>query len=180
MENNLVVVGCYYFKQGAKLISALETQFQRGKSLKGEYFLSDTINIMIELGLKMRTQSVAVWLDTGTIDATLLTNRYLLEHSRLNKKSKKNISHLTILDPVVIHPSARISNSVIGPYASIGAGCTITGSKIEDSIIEAGATVDAAALTGSFIGRKARVQGISSNAPPLKLNIGDDSSVSLI
>ncbi len=180
MENNLVVVGCYYFKQGAKLVSALETQFQRGKSLKGEYFLADTINIMIEHGLKMRTQSVAVWLDTGTIDATLSTNRYLLEHSKLNQKTKRNKSGLTIIDPVVIHPSARISNSVIGPYASIGAGCTIKSSKIEDFIIESGASVHAAALTGSFVGRQARVQGISSEAPPLKLNIGDDSSVSLI
>jgi glucose-1-phosphate thymidylyltransferase len=179
-ENNLVVVGCYYFKHGAKLVSALETQFQRGKSLKGEYYLTDTINIMIEHGLKMRTQSVNVWLDTGTIDAALMTNRYLLEHGKHIQIKKRKGSKLTIIPPVFIHPSARISNSMIGPYASIGADCTITSSRIEDSIIETGATVDTAALLGCFIGRRAKVQGISSEPPPLKLNIGDDSSVSLI
>lgn len=179
LENNLVVVGCYYFKQAGKLLSALEVQFQRGASLRGEYFLTDTINIMIERGLKMRTETVEVWLDTGTIDATLETNRYLLEHGKSNKTKIGRKTGVTIVPPVFVHTSAKISNSVIGPFASIGADCTITSSRIEDSIIEAGATVEAAALQGSFIGRQARVQGRSVDDPPLKLNIGDDSSVSL-
>jgi glucose-1-phosphate thymidylyltransferase len=134
---------------------------------------------MIERGLKMRTETVEVWLDTGTIDATLETNRYLLEHGKSKKTKIGRKTGVTIVPPVFVHTSAKISNSVIGPFASIGADCTITSSRIEDSIIEAGATVDAAALQGSFIGRQARVQGRSVDDPPLKLNIGDDSSVSL-
>ena len=179
MDNNLVVVGCYYFKQAKKLLSAIEEQFRRGTPLKGEYFLTDTINIMIERGLKMRTQTVEVWLDTGTIDATLETNRYLLEHGKANKTKNEKQHGLKIVPPVFVHASAEISNSVIGPYASIGADCIITGARVEDSILEAGVTVEAAALKGSFIGRQARVQGRSAADPPLKLNIGDDSSVSL-
>jgi glucose-1-phosphate thymidylyltransferase len=179
MDNNLVVVGCYYFKQAKKLLSAIEEQFQRGSSLTGEYFLTDTINIMIERGLKMRTQTVEVWLDTGTIDATLETNRYLLEHGKANKTKNEKRHGLKIVPPVFIHASAEISNSVIGPYASIGADCMITGARVEDSILEAGVTVDAAALKGSFIGQRARVQGRSADDPPLKLNIGDNSSVTL-
>jgi glucose-1-phosphate thymidylyltransferase len=75
-KNNLVVVGCYYFKHSEILMSALAEQFRRGKPRKGEYFLTDTINIMIENGLKMRTRLVDVWLDIGTISAALETNRY--------------------------------------------------------------------------------------------------------
>ncbi|MBE3120451.1 MAG: nucleotidyltransferase [Candidatus Atribacteria bacterium] len=179
MDNNLVVVGCYYFKQAEELLSAIEEQFRRGASLRGEYFLTDTINIMIERGLKMRTQTVEVWLDTGTIDATLETNRYLLEHGKANKTKNEKQKGIKIVPPVFVHASAEISNSVIGPYASIGADCIITGARVEDSILEAGVTVDAAALKGSFIGRQARVQGRSADDPPLKLNIGDNSSVSL-
>jgi glucose-1-phosphate thymidylyltransferase len=178
-DNNLVVVGCYYFKQAEELLSAIEEQFRRGDSLKGEYFLTDTINIMIERGLKMRTQTVMVWLDTGTIEATLETNRYLLEHGNANKTKSEKQRGLKIVPPVFIHTSARISNSVIGPYASIGADCIITEARVEDSILEASVTVEAAALKGSFIGRQARVRGRSADDPALKLNVGDDSSVLL-
>jgi len=180
IENNLVVVGCYYFKQADKLLSAIEEQLRGGVSLKGEYFLTETINIMIERGLKMRAQTVEVWLDTGTIEATLETNRYLLEHGKANKTKNKKQRGLQIVPPVFIHTSAKIKNSVIGPYASIGADCIITEARVEDSILEAGVTVEAAALKGSFIGRQARVRGRSADDPPLTLNIGDNSSVTVL
>ena len=45
MENNLVVVGCYYFKSAEKLLAAIEEQMERNSCLKGEYFLTDTIYI---------------------------------------------------------------------------------------------------------------------------------------
>jgi glucose-1-phosphate thymidylyltransferase len=179
MDNNLVVVGCYYIKQAEQLLSAIEEQFQRGASLKGEYFLTDTINIMIERGLKMRTQTVEVWLDTGTIEAALETNRYLLGHGQANRTNNEKLPGLKIVPPVFVHASARISNSIIGPYASIGADCIITDAHVENSIIEAGATVDSVALKGSYVGRQAVVQGRSAGDPSLKLNIGDDSSVSM-
>jgi glucose-1-phosphate thymidylyltransferase len=179
LDNKLVVVGCYFFKQAGKLLSAIEEQFKRNISRKGEYFLTDTINIMIEHGLKMRTQLVDVWLDTGTIEATLETNRYLLEHGKTSQIKNQKQHAVKVVPPVFIHPSARISNSVIGPYASIGADCVITDARVEDSILEAGVTIEAAALKGSFIGRQASVVGRSAADAPLKLNIGDASFVSL-
>jgi glucose-1-phosphate thymidylyltransferase len=112
----------------------------------------------------------------GTIEATLETNRYLLEHGRDNTKSinRKNVK---IVPPVFIHESAAVNHSTIGPNASIGADCKITNSRVEDSILETGVVVDAAALKGSFIGRQARVQGRSAESTPMVLNIGDNSSV---
>ena len=177
-ENGLAVVGCYYFQQAEKLLTAIEEQFRRGTSLKGEYFLADAINIMIERGLKLRTQTVNVWLDTGTIQATLETNKYLLEHGRENSAGHLG-EDVKINRPVFVHPTAEIVNSTIGPHVSIGAGCVITGSRIENSILEVGVTVKAAALKGSFIGRQAQIQGCSADDPPLTLNIGDNSSVVL-
>jgi glucose-1-phosphate thymidylyltransferase len=179
LENNRVVVGCYYFREGRDLVSAIQEQMKRGTSLKGEYFLTDTINIMLERGLKMRTHIAETWMDTGTIDATLETNRYLLEHGKANQKVNVDQNGIKIVAPVFIHASAEISNSVIGPYASIEADCKITDARIEDSILEAGVSVEAASLKGSFIGRHARVKGHSIQDPPLKLNIGDNSSVIL-
>ena len=71
VENDLAVVGCYYFKSSEDLMAAIEEQMQRDVQLKNEYFLVDAINIMLERGALMRVERVEAWLDTGTIDATL-------------------------------------------------------------------------------------------------------------
>lgn len=179
LENNRVVIGCYYLRESQALISAIHEQMKRGTALKGEYFLTDALNIMIERGLKMRTQAVEVWLDTGTIDATLETNRYLLQHGQANRTQAEKKGGLEIIPPVFIHRSAQVSGSVIGPDVSIGADCRVSNAHIEDSILESGVMVENAALKGSFIGRMASIQGRSADTPPLKLNIGDNSSVSI-
>jgi glucose-1-phosphate thymidylyltransferase len=183
LDNNRVVVGCYYFREGRDLIAAIEEQMRRGVQLKGEYFLADAINIYLETGRKrMRVEEVETWLDTGTIAATLETNRYLLERLQNSTPGSSDASPfqragVQIVAPVFIHETAEIHDAVIGPYASIGPGCKIEKARIDDSILEAGAAVESAALTGSFIGCRAQVRGRSAEAPPLRLNIGDDSSV---
>jgi len=176
LENNRVAVGCYYFREGHELVSAIEEQMKRKNSLKGEYFLADAINIMVERGLKIRTQDIDIWLDMGTIETILETNRYLLGHGHDNTKSIHR-ENVRINPPVFIHESAAIDHSTIGPNASIGADCKITNSRVEDSILETGVVVEAAALQNSFIGRQALIQGHSAEADPMVLNIGDNSSI---
>ena len=177
VDNNLVVVGCYYFRKAEGLISAIEEHLQQRTPKNGEHFLTDTINIMIEHGLKMRTMNVSVWLDTGTIEATLETNRYLLEHGRESNPQNVKGENFKIVPPVFVHETAEVNNSTVGPHVSIGEKCVISGSRIENSIIESGVTLDAVALKGSFIGRQSQVMGRSADDPPLTLNIGDNSSI---
>lgn len=173
-ENNLALVGCYYFKKGELLIQAINEQIKRGIQLKGEYFLVDAINIMIDHDAKMRTKSVDVWLDTGTIEATLETNTYMLEHGRDNSKEAAKREGVTIIPPVFIHPSAKVEASVIGPHASISSDCDVNGCIIRNSILDDGAEVTDSVLDGSFIGRQAKVEG-----RPRTINIGDNSSVQI-
>jgi len=177
MDNNLVVVGCYYLKSSEKLLAAIDDQMKRGVMLKNEYFLTDSISIMIENGAKVRTNAISTWLDTGTIDATLDTNRLLLEKHGSNVSTFKR-SNVRIIDPVAIHESAEIIDSTIGPYASIGANCRIENSQIAESILEAGGEIKAAALNRSLIGRQAKVHA-RGDGNAMSLNIGDNSSVVL-
>jgi glucose-1-phosphate thymidylyltransferase len=174
IENNLALVGCYYFKNSEKLLSAIDEQMQRGIELKGEYFLADAINIMIEHGAQMRVQKVEAWLDTGTIDATLETNAYMLEHGRDNSQEAAKRPGVTVRPPVFIHPSAKVEASVIGPHVSIGQGCEVNGSVIQNTILEDEAAVTNSVLERSFIGRQARVEGRTSS-----VNVGDTSSIQL-
>lgn len=177
LDNNLVVVGCYYFKSAERLLAAIDDQMQRGVMLKNEYFMTDAISIMIEGGAKVRTQKISTWLDTGTIDATLDTNKILLEKSG-SQAGKFEGSNVEIIEPVAIHESAVISNSKIGPFASIGANCRIENAQIAESIVEADCEVKDAVLTRSLIGKQAKVRG-RGDGHVSQLNIGDTSQVVL-
>jgi glucose-1-phosphate thymidylyltransferase len=177
MDNNLVVVGCYYIKSADRLLAAIDDQMERGVMLKNEYFLTDAISIMIEGGAKVRTQKISTWLDTGTIEATLDTNKILLEKTGSNGDKFKGLN-VEIIEPVAIHESAQISNSRIGPYASIGANCKIENSQITESIIEADCEITDAALSRSLIGRQAKVKA-RGDGQVMELNISDTSSVIL-
>jgi len=175
MENNLAVVGCYYFREGEALISAIEEQIRRDVQLKNEYFLADAINIMLERGASMRVERVNQWLDAGTIDAALETNAVLLD--RFAEETPPAFPNTTILPPVAIHPSALIENAVIGPHVSIGANCEIRDSRIEESILGEGTRVYAAAPPHSLVGANAEIRGRGAEEPPLSLNVGDSSRI---
>ena len=178
MENNLALVGCYYFQSGEELVSAIKEQFHRDLQLKGEYFLVDAINIMIERGSKVRAQMVDSWLDTGTIEATLETNRHLL-NSRNKFSAVQTTPGVEITPPVFIHPDAKVTESQIGPNVSIGANCQISGSKIEDSILEQGVKIENAHLKHSLLGCNVSVRGGGLDSPAVSLNLGDNSSVEM-
>ncbi len=182
MENNLALVGCYYFRAAEDLLSAIDEQMARDIRLKDEFFLVDAINIMLQRGARIRVDQTETWLDTGTIDSTLETNRYLLErdgHALLtenNGNGKKHVPGVKVIQPVFIHETAEVTDSQIGPYASIGANCRVSGSIIEDSIIEADCEISDISLKRSVVGRQATVQGHGTREV-LTLNISDDSSV---
>lgn len=172
--NNQVVVGFYYFAKSEDLISAIEEQMRRGIQLKGEYFLADAVNIMLERGLKMRTVQIDTWLDAGVPATVLETNAYLLDHGHDNSSAAAQRPGVTIIPPVYIHPSAVVETSVIGPHVSIAAGCQVRDSRLTNSILEDYSQVSQVILDSSLVGRQAQVAG-----SPRTLNIGDHTTLNL-
>jgi glucose-1-phosphate thymidylyltransferase len=170
MHNNLAVVGCYYFKEGEALVAAIEEQMRRGIRLHDEFYLADAVNIMLERGAQMRTHAVDIWLDAGTPDSLLETNRYLLEHGRDNSALFSNHSGTVLIPPVYIHPEASAHNAIIGPYVSMSAGCRIQDSIVRNSILEEGALVTNIIMEDSLLGR-----GVLVTGQVLHLNMGDQS-----
>ncbi|HKI53520.1 MAG TPA: sugar phosphate nucleotidyltransferase [Anaerolineales bacterium] len=177
MENNLVIAGCYYFKEGKELVAAIEEQMERNVSLKNEYFLADAMSIMIEHGTKIRVHEISTWLDTGTIDATLDTNKILLNRGAANVKKDETRDSVKIIAPSFVHPSAEISEAVIGPHASIGANCKISQAVIQESVIGEGTQIKQTAIANSLIGSNCYVEGQPDKGETMSLNIGDNSSV---
>ena len=171
LDNNLVVVGFYFFRQGEELVDAIAEQMKRNLTLKDEFFLADAINILLERGAKMRTQEVNAWMDAGMPDALLETNRYLLENGRDNSaQAVQNHPGVAIIPPVFISPKAKITASVIGPHVSIGEDCCLNQVVVSNSILEEGAQVEHMILSGSHLGRDVNVHGQVTH-----LNLGDQS-----
>jgi len=174
VANNLAVVGFYYFKDSHQLIAAIDEQMDRDLQLKGEYYLVDAVNILLERGLRMRTQSVDIWLDAGTPEALLETNRFLLKNGRDNSARAAQQKDVVILPPVYIHPSAKVEESIIGPDVSLGAGCVVEHSIIRDSIVEDEAYAKGVILEKSLVGRRARLQRRAGI-----INAGDNTEVTV-
>lgn len=170
--NNLAVVGMYYLRQAERLISAIEAQMAGKTTLHGEFFLADALTILLQQGLKMRVQAVEVWHDCGKPDTLLETNRYLLEHGRDNSVIAAQRPGVVVVPPVYIDPTAAVHASVIGPHVSIGGGCEVRRSLIQNSLIDADSQILDTALSASLIGRGARVIGRDRS-----LNVGDSSEI---
>jgi glucose-1-phosphate thymidylyltransferase len=170
MSTNLVVVGFYYFRSAERLLAAIEKQIERQITLKNEFFLADAINILLADGALMRPSKVDVWLDAGTPDTVLETNRYLLEHGRDNTELACQRQGVSIIPPVFIHETARVDACVIGPHASIGPECELKQAIIKNSILEEGTHVEEMNLEDSLIGRNVHLRG-----QPVRLNLGDES-----
>ncbi|MBA4421386.1 MAG: nucleotidyltransferase [Anaerolinea sp.] len=172
MDNNRVVIGLYYYRQGKKLLAAIEEQIETGKSFKGEYFLTDATTIMLQRGAKMRTVEVGAWLDAGTSEALLETNRLLLDKQTHNLPPVKFGPDVIIIHPVSIPEDVKLARCTIGPHVSIANGCTIEDSRLEDCIMDESTTVRHSVLSHSLVGRHVLVDGVHGT-----VDLGDNSCV---
>jgi glucose-1-phosphate thymidylyltransferase len=101
----------------------------------------------------------------------LKTNRFLLEHGRDNSRQATS-AHSVIIPPVYIAPSARVENSIVGPYVTVAEHSVVLRSIVRDSILDEGAYIDDTMLDRSLIGKDAVVRGRYR-----VLNVGDSSQV---
>jgi glucose-1-phosphate thymidylyltransferase len=166
--SNLALVGLYYVANPALLTLCLEELFKKEIKTNNEYQLTDALQLMIEKGEKVKVFPVEGWYDCGKPETLLSTNRYLLLKRDLHYK----IDNVTIVEPVYIDETAKVKNSVIGPYTTIAANCEISDTIIRNSIISPGAVVKRAMLENSIIGSDAVVKGNYK-----KLNTGDSSEI---
>ncbi len=170
MDHRKTTVGVFWFREGQELVSAIDYMLEHDIRTKGEYYLADAINIMIERGNHFVTENVTVWQDCGQPDTILASNRYLLAHGHASEGTQGQ--NCVIVPPVYIAPSAQLRDAVIGPHVSIAEGARIESSVVRDCIIEQKARIQGAILESSLVGQRAVVKGEAA-----RLNIGDDATI---
>jgi glucose-1-phosphate thymidylyltransferase len=169
-KSNLVLVGIYLVRNAPLLRESIQTLFDRQLTTRGEYQLTDALQLMVERGEAMTTFPVADWFDCGKPETLLATNRHLLD-----KKSNSTAEHheqALIVPPVYIHPQAILERAVVGPYATIGKGAVVRDAMVQDSVLGEGARVERALIRGSLVGNNSSIIGEFQ-----RYNLGDSSEI---
>jgi glucose-1-phosphate thymidylyltransferase len=170
-KSNLVIAGIYLIRNAPALRRSINMLFDRDLTTRGEYQLTDALQLMIEQGEQIRTFTVDGWYDCGKVETLLETNRYLLDKDPACRAPASR-EKAVLVPPVYVHPSAAIENAVVGPYATIGEGAVVKDAMVRDSILSEGAQVIAALVEGSLVGSKAQIVGHFH-----RFNVGDSSEV---
>jgi glucose-1-phosphate thymidylyltransferase len=86
-----------------------------------------------------------------------------------------------LLGPCIIGPHARVTNSYIGPYTSIGAGAEIEGAEIVRSIVSEGVRIKhiSGRIEASTIGRRASIFRDFGLPRAMRLHVGEDVELAL-
>ncbi len=169
-KSNLALVGLYKIAETGALLDALSHNIDNNIRTKNEFHLTDALQRMLTLGVKMKPFNVANWYDCGKKEVLIETNSILLK--RLPQKTKYHFENTIIVPPVQIDEGCKISNSIIGPNVSIGANAIINLSIIKESLIGPGAQIENAVLHQSLIGNDASYKGNIHN-----LNLGDSAEI---
>jgi len=169
-RSNLVIVGIYLIRQAQVLKTSIEMLFDRNLTTRGEFQLTDALQLMIESDVPISTFGVDNWFDCGKPETLLETNQHLL--NRLNGQPATQRSGAVIVPPVFIHPDAVIEQAIVGPYATVGQGATIRNAMVRDAILGDGSLVEDALVAGSLVGNNAVVKGSFH-----RYNLGDSSAI---
>ena len=147
--SKLANIGLYYIRDTEALFKGIDHVLAQPAN-KGEYYLTDAFQHMIDQGRRIYTAAVQGWYDCGKLDTLLETNEVLL---------RKGAAHhpplgpdVTLIEPVLIQDGAAVSDSTIGPNVTIEAGTTVVGSVVRDTIIGRKSTIRHAVLHDSMIG----------------------------
>ena len=174
MEHKMVIVGFYYFKDGRKLVSAIEEQIEKNISLKNEFYIADGINIMLDRGDDFGIQETNAWVDAGVPGTVISTNRFFLDQGNDNSAEASWREGVVIIPPVYIDPTAVVERSVIGPYVSIAEGCKVTDCVLKDTILDKRTKISGLVAHDTMLGADVDV-----TAAERKLFLGDNCKAEL-
>ncbi len=169
-KSNLVLVGIYLIRNAQVLRECIQVLFERQLTTRGEFQLTDALQLMIERGEEIHTFPVSEWYDCGKPETLLATNRHLLDVNPANHFERPEGT--VIVPPVYVHPEAKLERSIIGPYATIGKHATVRDAMVRDSILGEDSHVENALVESSLVGNNSSIVGRF-----MRYNLGDSSEI---
>jgi glucose-1-phosphate thymidylyltransferase len=162
--SRLANIGLYYIRTVEPLWQGIEHVLAQPHN-KGEWYLTDAFQWMIERGARIRTAEVAGWYDCGTVATTLETNRLLLDlHPEKRPPAPKVVKGVTIVEPCCIEAGVVLERSTVGPYASIEGGTVVRDSVVTNAIVGRSCRLDRVRLDGAMLGDEVVLEGLTGSA----------------
>lgn len=132
-KSRLALVGAYAFLSSAQLFGALEKVIASGKTVKNEIQLTDALAQMLTEGTPIIPVPMKDWLDCGTPEILLRTNRLLLK--RQGQVPRKFLKDNRITPPCWIDETAKLRGCELGPYVSVAEGAYLENCRLQNAII---------------------------------------------
>ena len=190
--SNLAIAGVYVFDSSIHdAVAVLEP------GAKGEYQITDAIQLQIEAGRHVRPVQVSGWWkDTGKPEDILDANR--LQLLTLRRRIEGEIENTeivgdvvieagavvrdtTVFGPALIASGAVIEGAYIGPFTTLGSEVTIRNAELEYAVVGARTRIEGVRtrLQGSLIGEEVVICGHAGRPSTHRLIVGDKSEVTL-
>jgi glucose-1-phosphate thymidylyltransferase len=141
-------IGLYYVRNWKLMFEGIDWTLKQPKN-KGEYYLTDAFQYMIDQGARIKVVDVEGWYDAGKLETLLETNRVILDKG-----------------------GVTVRTSTIGPNVSLGKGTVVQGSQLRDTIVGDEARITDSTLEKSMVGDGAVVEGVRG-----EITIADHSEI---
>jgi glucose-1-phosphate thymidylyltransferase len=166
--SKLANIGLYYIRDTEALWKGIDHVLSSPVN-KGEFYLTDAFQHMIEHGRKILTAEVGGWYDCGKLDTLLETNEILLSQGAARRRDFPGV---TIHDPVLIEDGVSVERSEIGPNVTLKAGTKVSDSRLAHVIAGTQCTIIGATLRHAMLGSSVVVRNFTGSG-----TIGDHSEV---
>ena len=192
-KTNLALVGVYMFTSAVHAAArAIEP------SGRGELEITDAIQYLVDDGMRVEPHVVkGWWKDTGRLEDMLAANRLVLDtiegrvegelidsqvDGRVVIEAGARLERCTVRGPAIIGTEAELTDCYIGPYTSIGDGCSIKNAEVEHSILLAGSSVHdlAGRMESSLLGRNVRIGRDQRQPRAYRFLVGDNSEIGIL
>ncbi len=168
--SKLANIGLYYIKDVETLWAGIDHTLANAP-VKGEYFLTDAFQFMIDQGRRILTAEVGGWYDCGKLETLLETNGILLQRGAARRPAEPGPG-VTIHDPVYIEDGVVLAGSEVGPNVSLEAGSVVRNCRLQNAIVGRETTLENCRLDGALLGNHVRLTGVTGSA-----SVGDHSEV---
>jgi glucose-1-phosphate thymidylyltransferase len=166
--SKLANIGLYYIRDTEALWKGID-HVLTSPANKGEFYLTDAFQHMIEHGRKILTAEVGGWYDCGKLDTLLETNEILL---RQGAARRREFAGVTVHDPVLIEDGVSVERSEIGPNVTLKAGTRVSDSRLAHTIVGTQCTIIGTTLRHAMLGSSVVVRNFTGSG-----TLGDHSEV---
>ena len=169
--SKLANIGLYYIRDVDALWQGIDHVLAQPKN-KGEWYLTDAFQWMIERGKKILTAEVGGWYDCGEVGTLLESNEILLRKGRARSPGPR--PGVTIIDPVYVEAGVTLERCAIGPNVSIEGGAKVIGGSLSNAIVGRDCVLTECRLNGAILGDRVKATALVGAA-----SLGADSEVTV-